>query len=158
MNHKVVIGVAIAAALVASAWLLKPAPTTVVNNHTVERTLGSVSVSNEYSRVNLANSAAFGATTTPQRDGLNEVIKQGGGALGSVIITGAAAGAVNFYDATTTNIVWRTGNKATSTILLASLPVSLVAGTYVFDIEFRTGLLVDVIGVVPTSTVTYRQD
>ncbi len=117
---------------------------------------GSVAVSNEYQRVNLATSAAYGATSTPQRSGITGNLKTGVGALGSVVITGAAAGAMNFYDATTSDVTRRTGNTPTSTILLASLPLSVAAGTYTFDVEFRTGLIVDLVGVQPTTTVTFR--
>jgi hypothetical protein len=118
--------------------------------------IGSVAQTEEYSRVNIAASAAYGATTTPNSNGTTGGIKVGTGAFGSVIIEGAVAGTLNFYDATTTDVTRRTGNKATSTILLASLPSSLVAGTYVFDEAIQTGLFVEILGTAPTTTVTFR--
>ncbi len=118
---------------------------------------GSVSVSNEYSRVNIATNGAYGATTTPNVAGISGGIKVGAGSLGSVVITGAAAGVLNFYDATTSDVSKRTGNKATSTILLANLPASLVAGTYIFDAAFNYGLFYELnTGTAPTTTVTFR--
>lgn len=114
--------------------------------------LGSVAVTNEYFATSTAANGGHGATITG-----TQLIRTGGGALGSVIITGAAAGAINIYDATTTNILNRTGNKATSTILIASFPPSTVAGTYTFDTWFTTGLLVELYGgTMPTTTITYR--
>lgn len=78
------------------------------------------------------------------------------GIFGSVIITGAAAGVINIYDATTTNVNLRTGQRATSTILLATFPASTAAGTYTFDRVYNTGLIIDMIGTSPTTTVTYK--
>lgn len=112
----------------------------------------SVAVSNEYMATSTAASTGYGATITGSK-----LIRTGQGALGSIIITGAAAGVINFYDATTTDITKRTGNTATSTILIASIPASLAAGTYVFDVAYKTGLFFDLpSGTMPTTTVTYR--
>jgi len=117
--------------------------------------IGSTIQGNDYSRLNLAGGTAFGATTTVSVLGKG-LVKTGQGSLGSVVITGANTGILNFYDATTSNVNKRTGNKATSTILLASIPASLAAGTYTFDIAFYTGLFVSQKGTAPTSTVTFR--
>ena len=112
----------------------------------------SVSVTDEYQATSTAANTLFGATITGDR-----LIKTGQGSLGSIVITGANTGVVNFYNATTSDVLKRTGNKATSTILLVSLPASLVAGTYVFDVEFTDGLFLDYdSGNMPTTTITYR--
>lgn len=113
-------------------------------------TLGSVERANEYFATSTAGSAAFGAFTS------GRLIKSDQGALGSVVITGANTGVVNFYNATTTNVSLR-GNKATSTILIASIPASLAAGTYTFDAVYTDGLYIDIVsGTAPTTTITYR--
>lgn len=113
---------------------------------------GSIQQGQEYTATTTAPNVIFGNTITG-----DAVLKTGPGGLGSVVITGAATGILNFYDATTTNVDLRTGNKATSTILIASLPASLVAGDYVFDVAVSDGLLVDLVsGNMPTTTITYR--
>ena len=112
---------------------------------------GSIIQSQEYSATSTGASAFFGSQTA------STLVRSGPGALGSVIIEGAAAGVVNIYDATTTDKNRRTNNTATSSILLVSLPASLAAGTYTFDIGYNTGLLIDLYaGTMPTSTITYR--
>jgi len=78
------------------------------------------------------------------------------GAFGSVIITGAAAGVMNFYDATTTNSSLRDSSQATSSLLIASFPTSAAVGVYTFDQIVKRGLVVDIIGTMPTTTITYR--
>ena len=108
------------------------------------RGLGSVTQANEYN-----------ATSTNSHDGVAlptlTVIKAGGGALGSVVITGAAAGVINIYDATSTmtNTDWATAT-------LATIPASTAAGTYTYDIVFHKGLMYELVGVAPTSTITWR--
>lgn len=114
--------------------------------------LGSTIQGQEYIATTTGNAASYGVTVTTSR-----LIKGGYGGLGSVVVTGANTGVMNFYDATTTDVTARTGNKATSTILIASIPASLVAGTYVFDVAYGQGLYLDIVsGVAPTSTITYR--
>lgn len=119
----------------------------------IQPVLGSTIQGNDYQATSTAPSNVYGA-----QNATTQTIKSGQGALGSVIITGASTGVMNFYDATTTNINLRTGQKATSTILIASLPASLVAGTYIFDAEFTDGLTYDVFaaGALATTTITYR--
>ena len=108
--------------------------------------LGSVSVSDEYSSVLTGGGSGLD-------DGV--ILKGAQGVLGSVVITGAAAGALLFYNATTSDVTLRAG--ATSTLeLLADIPKSTVAGTYTFDIVADIGLLLVMDGTQPTSTVTYR--
>ena len=86
------------------------------------------------------------------------VIKPGPGTLGSVInFSGSATGVVYLYDATTTDITKRTGNTATSSIIIATIPGSYDMGAYVFDVGFNNGLLYELVsGSVGTSTITYR--
>lgn len=112
----------------------------------------SVSVTDEYMATSTATNAVYGATVTG-----SSVIRTGTGSLGSFVITGANTGIINFYDATTTDINKRTGNKATSTILIANFPASVAAGVYTFDAVYSTALYIDLIaGNMATGTVTYR--
>ena len=114
--------------------------------------LGSVDVSSEYTATSTAEAATYGAGITATAQ-----VKTTGGTLGSVVVTGAATGIVNLYDATTSDATLRASSKATSTLLLVSLPASLAAGTYTFDVRFRDGLLLDLeSGVMPTTTITFR--
>lgn len=139
MKNKIIIFLAGALVAVAS-WL--------VGQSTQVKTqpLGSVSASSEY----------HATTTSTGRFTAQTSITTTGGALGSVIITGAATGVINLYDATTTNVALRTGQKATSTILVATFPASTAAGTYTFDEILYDGLFIDIIGTMPTTTITYR--
>ncbi len=102
----------------------------------------------------------YNATTTRAFDGTAmatlKVIKAGPGSLGSVIITGAGAGTMNFYDATTSNVNFRNPGNASSSILIASFPVSAATATYTIDANLNNGLLYEVIGTAPTSTITWR--
>lgn len=112
---------------------------------------GSSVVGNDYVGTSTASGYVYGASVP------GGLIRASSGTFGSVIITGANTAIFNIYDATTTNVNLRTGNKATSSILLASFPASAAVGDYVFDVTFNTGLYIDVIsGVMPTSTITYR--
>ena len=107
--------------------------------------LGSVSVSNEY------NSTTTNALSAPLA-----LLKTGQGSLGSVVVTGAGTtGRMDFYNATTSNVNLRTGKVATSSIWLASFGATEAAGTYVFDVFFTKGLLVDITS-NSSSTITFR--
>ena len=113
--------------------------------------IGSVSQGSAYNATSTASGEVFGAFTGDQ------LLKTGWGVLGSVVVSGAETGIVNFYNATTSNVEARTGNTTTSTILMFSMPASLAAGTYTVDSVFTTGLLVELeSGVMPTTTITYR--
>lgn len=113
--------------------------------------LGSIETGQEYQATSTAESAVYGAEA-----GSPIVIKTRAGSLGSVVITGAASGIVHFYDATTTDASARTVS-ATTSLLIATLPASLAAGTYTFDVVFTDGLILDLeSGTMPTSTITYR--
>lgn len=107
--------------------------------------LGSVTQGNEYFSTTTRN-AVTGAELTNLK-----VLKVGAGSLGSVVITGAGTGIMNFYDATSTvtNAEWATTS-------LAVFPGSTAAGTYTFDVAFSRGLLFEEIGSVATSTITWR--
>lgn len=116
------------------------------------QTMGSVIESQEYMSTTTAASTIYGSTITASK-----VIKAGQGSLAQVTITGANTGVVNFYNATTSNVSLRTGQKATSTILIASFPASVAAGTYLFDAQFTDGLYIDLVGGnMPTSSIMYR--
>ena len=109
--------------------------------------IGGVTVGNEYN-----------GTTTFPTNGTFGTLKVGTGALGSVTITGAAAGIFSLYDATTTDVTKRTDTVATSSLVkVANFPTSAAAGTYVFDRVFNLGLLfVQDQGTQGTSTITWR--
>lgn len=109
--------------------------------------LGSVVQGGEY----FSTSTGGNLIPVPQ-----QLLVTGPGALGSVVITGAGAGVMNFYNATTTSVLARTGRKPTSTIWIASIPASAAAGTYTFDANFYDGLLMELETVEPTSTVTWH--
>jgi hypothetical protein len=80
-----------------------------------------------------------------------------GGSVGQVTITGAGAGRIELYNATTSVAANRAAQYSTSSILIASFPASAAAGTYTFDATFDVGLLlVTPDAVAPTSTVTWR--
>lgn len=116
------------------------------------QSFGSVGVGSSYQ----ATTSSTGRFTVPAN--LTSSTTAANGTLGSIVITGAAAGVINIYDATTTNINLRTGQTATSSILIASFPASTAAGTYTLDENFYTGLIYDVVGTMPTTTVTYRSN
>ena len=128
------------AVFLASTWFSEPA-------------LGATIQGNDYIATSTAPNGVFGARTAASL-----TLTTGGGSLGNVIITGANTGVLNFYDATTTNINLRTGQTATSSILLFSVPASAVAGEFVIDAQFTTGLTYDLFGgIMPTTTITYRK-
>lgn len=109
---------------------------------------GSVANGNDY--LGTTTSSVIGAFPVEIR------LATGTGALGSVVITGSTAGTISFYDATTSDITKRTGQVATSSILIASFPASAAAGDFVFDRAFYNGLYIVTSGIVPTTTITWR--
>lgn len=116
-----------------------------------KQNFGAVVTGSEYTSTSTAQNSVYGAITGPGR------IKSGFGSLGTIVITGANTGIINLYDATTTDVTKRTGNVATSTILIASIPSSLVAGDYVYDVSLSYGLYLDLVsGNMPTTTISYR--
>lgn len=108
--------------------------------------LGSVSRGESYQSV---------VTATELTDN-KDLLKLGSGVLGSVVITGAASGTFEFYDATTTNATLRTITATSSLRRLASFPTNATAGTYTFDVAYSQGLIVAFKGTQGTTTVTYR--
>lgn len=126
-------------AVLGLSWLgvLSPAPST---------STGSVSVSSEYRHLLTGENSGIDNT---------QVLKTAQGTLGSVIITGAQAGHMTVYNATTSDVTLRA--LATSSLdVLAHIPSSAAAGTYTFDAEANRGLLLVVEGTQPTTTITYR--
>ena len=106
---------------------------------------------------NIADGQAYNSTTTVAGVwSTPQILKSGSGTLGSVTITGVGAGTIGIYDATTTSILLRASNLSTSTITKAFFGASTAAGTYTFDSTFNTALLVDIVGTVPSSTVSWR--
>lgn len=146
LSHKVTVSALLALVITLLTFIL-------VQDQRVE---ASVDISHEYNATSTASSAIYGATITGDQP-ITATTSPRGGALGSVIITGAATGIWHLYDATTTNVDARSGNRATSTILLASFPASAAAGTYTFDLVYQQGLLLELTsGVMPTTTITWR--
>ena len=114
--------------------------------------LGSVTEGNDYIATSTAPNNVYGAQTAQ-----TSLLKTGSGSLGQVVITGANTGILNFYNATTSNINLRTGNVATSSILLLSIPASAAAGDFIVDARFSTGLIYDLYGgIMPTTTILFR--
>src|ERR1044072_4762865 len=68
---------------------------------------GSTVTGSEYYATSTAGSSVYGAVT------VSHVVKIGFGSLAQVTIEGANTGIVNLYDATTSNVALRTGQKAT---------------------------------------------
>ena len=110
------------------------------------------------SGVNIGND--YIATTTRNFDGTAmtnlTVVSSTNGSIGEVTITGAAAGTINLFDATTSDITKRRSTMSTSSILITTIPNSAAAGTYQINSRFNNGLLVELLGTVPTSTINYR--
>ena len=116
--------------------------------------LGSVAQSNEYYATTTQGGTLQELNLTTTTGDIYET-KQG--ALGSVVITLAAANSIEIFDTTTTDRTKRAANLTTSSIRMASFPASVAAGTYTFDEVYRRGLIVVFSGSnPPTSTFTYR--
>ena len=141
-TNKIVIG--IVAAITAMGLLIA----TFVSYRAVP-SIGSVSQGSAYLAT---TTGAFVASA-----GLDlTVLKSGWGVLGSVTITSAAVGQINIYDATTSDVNLRSSLFSTTSIQRVNIPASLVAGTYVFDIIMPNGILLEITGTAPTSTISYR--
>ena len=97
------------------------------------------------------------ATVSGTFDG-SEVLQTGQGVFGGITITGANTGWLLILDATTTNALKRAPSMSTTSIVIADITADLVAGTYVFDAQFKNGLLVDKqAGISPTSTIMWKR-
>jgi len=120
-------------------------------NNPAQVALGSTIQGSDYQATTTASSNIYGSFTA------SRAIKSGPGSFGTVVITGANTGNINFYDATTTDVTLRTGNRSTSSILIASLPASLAANDYTFDVQLSQGLYLELVaGNMPTTTITFR--
>lgn len=97
------------------------------------------------------------STTTPVNSTNILTLRPGPGILGSVIITGSNGGNFYLYDATTSNVNFRTGNKASTTIIMANIPAGASSTTYTYDTVFNDGLLLVPSGTsIATSTITWK--
>lgn len=105
----------------------------------------------------VARGGEYLSTTTP--NGVTDLflMKEGVGILGSVNLTGGSTGVLYFYDATTSNVTLR-NNVPTSTIRLFVLDGNFgtSTGTFTLDAHFYNGLLLDIEGTAPTTTITWR--
>lgn len=100
--------------------------------------------------------ASTGIYRAPSQSGNLDNIKTYAGVLDTVVITGASTGVINFYDATTTNASLRFPQATSSQKVIAQIPASAAAQPYHFNVAFSQGLISEVIGSTPTSTITYR--
>lgn len=144
MKNKVVLVLVIAAVVIVVAALMSPAKQVV--------TLGtSIQGGENYATTTAASGATYAKPTY-------WLIKGGPGSFSQVVQlkAGTAGGDIALYDATTTNVSLRTGQLATSSIFIASIPTDLAVGTYTFDANFRWGLLAVTTGTVGTTTILYR--
>ena len=113
-------------------------------------TYGSAIQGQEYNATSTA-SGGYGWGTTIG------LIKTGQGSLGSIVLSGTSVGVLALYDATTTDVTKRTGNRATSTIIRGRIDSGQIAGTYTFDVSFTDGLIgVLEAGTMSTTTITWR--
>lgn len=140
-EHKIIIGIGIVSLAMLFVLVFKQS----------EPVQGSIVDGQAYYSTTTVSGFAFGKTIK------GATTTGASGTLGSVIIASSTVGTFALYDATTTNVNLRTGNKATSTITLASFGASSANGTYTFDTVFNTGLLLDAgTGFNGSFTVTYR--
>ncbi len=121
--------------------------------------LALIALRPDHTQASVPLGGEYQGTTTQSTAGsfaAEALLQTGGGALGSVVITGATTGTISIYDATTSDSTKRTDQIASSSLLLASFPASAVAGTYTFDRFYFRGLLIEITGTTPTSTITFR--
>lgn len=108
--------------------------------------VSGVNRSNEYQST---TTRAYPATSLTDP---TQLCPDGGGVLGSVVITGANTSIINFYDGTTTS-----NHSLHATTTIATIPASTAAGTYTFDAIASRGLIFDQDGGnLATTTITYR--
>lgn len=117
--------------------------------------LGSVeSISGGYYATS-TNNTTWCTSPGTMPDTRYKLLKNGSGLLGSVVITNSMVGAMDFYDATNTN----TTGTAYSTSTLARIGASLVGNSYIFDVTFNRGLVVDIpasVQCTASSTITWK--
>lgn len=105
-----------------------------------ETRLGSVDNGGTYAYKNII---AGNASTTSAIS-----VKGGTGVLGSVVVLKTSATALAIYDGSATT---------TGATLIATLPASIAAGTYTFDLNVATGLvLAGSVGFTGDYVLTYR--
>lgn len=115
-------------------------------------------IQNAFAGVPIGNS--YQATTTSTVSPSIEItpICTTAGELGEITVTasGSAGGSIDLFNATTSNVLARTGRRASSTILIASIPSNATVGTYTFNASFGSGLLAVKTGTHGTTTISYR--
>lgn len=149
MKKGIVSGVAIGVlAILASLIVLLPKLS--VNNDS--RSFGSIIDGQGYN----STTTRTGIVATGYDLESNQGNGPNSGILGSIIITASSSGQINLYDATTSNVSLRTGQRATSSLLLANIDAWAPPGTYVFDTVFRHGLLLVTGGTLGTTTITWK--
>jgi hypothetical protein len=128
MKQNVIIGLVVLVALLVGYQVLAPK----------DIQTGSVTVGNEY--------GYLGASTTP-----TTTFFKGAGTLGSVVITkvGAAGGTWTLYDSTSTS--------ATLRKTIVTFATDATVGTYVFDINYDSGLELVPSTSMGSTTITYRK-
>lgn len=140
--EKIIVGI-LTIIIISGAIFLSTRPQTVPV--TVSTPIGSVVQGNEYHSTT-TRSINVGAVVQNL-----SVLQLGPGSLGSVIITGAAAGTITLYDATST-----VNNASYASTTIVTFPNSTAAGTYTIDALFYKGLLLEYTGTLGTSTITWR--
>ena len=135
----------IGAALLALTLII----TALIAMQVQDLSLGSVTVGNEY------NATTTGEFVSDSSTASIGVLKNRGGVIGSVVITGTG-GSITFFNATTSDIGARASSLSTSSIQLIHIPASTAVGTYVYDVSFPIGILIQTIGAQPTTTITWR--
>ena len=113
-----------------------------------EQPLGSIITGQEYYATSTDSGIGIKADT---------LIKSGYGSLSSIIVTSAGTTAYSIYNATSTDAVNNDSSFNKAANLLASIPASLVAGTYVFDVTYTSGLVLDMtVNGTASTTITFR--
>ena len=138
-----VVGIASAMTLTGTSQEIKEFAGEIMDNPPEEMLLGGATAPYEY------------VYTIPTGDAA-QLLKTSFGILGSVIITGAGAGDLTLYNATTTNANLRATAATSSLPVIASFPANTAVGNYDFDVAFNDGLLAVFTGVIGTSTITFN--
>lgn len=113
------------------------------------QTYGSVEVGNDYIATSTRNSNGVALTNL-------SLLKSGGGAFARITVGGTNGAVIRFWDATTTNVNLRTGNVASTSLLIAELGTN-ATGTLDYDADLKYGLIYELVsGTTPTSTILYR--
>lgn len=117
----------------------------VYSDRSVPKKVGSVVQSGECTAT-----STYTKLGVPTFSDVQTLISNRSGVLCAVNITGAVAGAIKLMDATSTTDI------ASTTI--AVIPSSAAAQTFNYDVNVFRGLIVETTaGLVPTSTLSFRQ-